>query len=152
MRAQVFPHADCPEKINNSSHVLQSSLLHVNILQPWCCIGKVQFLMHPPLISCIFQKKNINFLYITGIICMASRHYRCTINPLTLLLVLSKQIPHGSLVILSPVAVHVVTVLVTEADKTREICPPSRRWDRAEDQSYLQQSASGGTSPHYWAV
>lgn len=34
--------------------------------------------------------------------------------------------------------------------KWREISPSSRRLGGAEDQSYLQQSASGGTSPHYW--
>lgn len=34
--------------------------------------------------------------------------------------------------------------------KRKEISPSSRRLGGAEDQSYLQQSASGGTGHHYW--
>lgn len=50
--------------------------------------------------------------------------------------------------ILSIVAIHVVILVVTGADKTRAIRPSSRRWGGAEYQSYLRLSASGRTSTH----
>lgn len=95
-----------------------------------------------------FRKTSSIFFFFLGNHCaLRPRHNKAGVNRSCCLSshYLNKQIPYSRRVILLPSASHWRRPI-----KRKEISPSARRLGGAEDQSYLLQSASGGTSPRYW--